>query len=269
MKVKIYGSRGSAGFSSKTHIAYGGNSVCTAIDIDGHIVVIDCGTGLMQFYADWKDHFKSAFKFDILLSHLHIDHIVGISTFPPLLAPDSDIRIFTNSRSEEPLASQVFGIFRPPYWPIVIGERTKAKMVEVKENEPFSLGDGITVTPFFIKKHDDAVLFRIDADKSIVYLLDYEVQEHPDKYDRVVELCRDADLVIFDAAYMKDDYARRRGWGHSTFEDGMALADASGCKRMIFSHLSQDYSDDVINSMLLNLDWSRFLVAYDGMETEI
>ena len=269
MKLKIYGSRGSAGFSSKTHSEYGGNSVCTALDIDGHIIVLDCGTGLMQFYEDRKNRFKSGFKFDILLSHLHIDHIIGFSAFEPILSPDSDIRIFTKSRNDKPLVSQVFGIFQPPYWPINIAGITRAEMIEIVGEDPIILGDGVIATPFFIKHHNDTVVFRIDADKSIVYLLDYEVNENLDKHDRLIDLCKNTDLVIFDATFLPHDYLSRRGWGHSTIEDGIALAEASGCKQMIFSHICQNYPDKVLNTVRDKLDESRFSIAFDGLEIEL
>ena len=89
MKLKIYGSRGSVAFFGRSSVEYGGNTVCSVLDIDGHIVVLDCGSGLMQFYYDMKDQFKDGFKFDVLLSHLHLDHIIGFSTFPPLFSTTS------------------------------------------------------------------------------------------------------------------------------------------------------------------------------------
>jgi len=269
MKVKIYGSRGSVPFFGRSNIEYGGNTVCSVLDIDGHIVVLDCGSGLMQFYYDMKDKFKDGFKFDVLLSHLLIDHIVGFSTFSPLFSPDSDIRIFTRSRNDLPLASQVFGIFQPPYWPIALADMTSANLIGIPDEKPFSLADGITVTPFFTEKHDQTTAFRIDAGKSVVYMLDYEVQDNLDKYDNLITLCKNADLIIFDAAYLPEDYPLRRGWGHSTFEDGIELAEASGCKKMVFSHISQDYSDEVLNSIRDKLDSTKFSIAFDGMEAVI
>ena len=269
MKLKIYGSRGSVAFFGRENVEYGGNTVCSVLDIDGHYIVLDCGTGLMQFYYEMKDKFASGFKFDVLLSHVHLDHIIGFSTFGPILSPDSDIRIFTKSRNELPLASQVFGIFQPPYWPVTLSEMTTAKVIEIVGDTPFSLGDGIKVTPFLSEHHNETMGYRIDADKSLVYLLDYEVSANSDKYDRLVSLCDSADAVIFDATYLPEDYPPRRGWGHSTFDEGIALAQASSCKKMILSHICQDYSDDVLNEARRRFDGSNISIAFDGMEMEL
>ena len=269
MKLKIYGSRGSTAFFSRSNIEYGGNTVCSALDIDGHIVVLDCGTGLIQFYHDMKDRFKDGFKFDVLLSHLHLDHIIGLSTFSPVLSTDSDIRIFTRSRNGLPLASQVFGAFRPPYWPIDLAELSRAKIVEIVSEAPFMLGDNIRVTPFWSERHNKTEAFRIDADKSLVYLLDYEMNDNQDKYDDLVSFCKNADLVIFDASYLPEDYPARRGFGHSTFDDGIALAEAASCKKMLFSHICQDYPDEVLNHFKDKFAGSKYSIAFDGMELEI
>jgi len=269
MKLKIYGSRGSMAYFDRAHTEYGGNSSCSVLDVDGHIIVLDCGTGLLKFYDDFKERFPSGFKFDILLSHLHYDHIIGFSCFPPVFSPDSDIRLFTRSRGELPLISQVFGAFRPPYWPISIADMISVKAVEITDEEPFSLSGKITVTPFFTELHDKTTAFRIDADKSVVYLMDYETAANKDKHGRLIELCKNADLIIFDASYLPEDYLPRQGWGHSTFEDGIALAEASGCKKMIFSHISQDYTDEKLNTVRDRLDASRYSIAFDGMETEV
>jgi len=269
MKVKIYGSRGSIAFSGISNTKYGGNSSCTVLDIDGHLVVLDCGTGLLQFYEENKECFKKGFAFDILLSHLHLDHIIGFSVFPPVFTQDRDIRIFTRSRNDQPLDRQVFEIFKPPYWPVDISDITGVKTIEIKDENPFKLNDRITVTPFFTERHNKTTLFRIDADKSVVYMLDYEMSENIDKYDKLIRFCENVDLVIFDASYLPDDYPPRHGWGHSTYEDGIALAKASGCKKMIFSHLSQDYTDDVLDTVNNVLDSEKFSIAYDGMVIDI
>jgi ribonuclease BN (tRNA processing enzyme) len=68
---------------------------------------------------------------------------------------------------------------------------------------------------------------------------------------------------------LPEDYPPRRGWGHSTFEDGIALSKAANCKKMIFSHICQDYSDDVLNAVKGKFDASKYMIAYDGMELDI
>ena len=270
MKLKIYGSRGSIAFFGRENVQYGGNTVCSVLDIDGHFVVLDCGSGLMQFYYDMKDKFPSGFKFDCLLSHLHLDHIIGFSTFPPIYDPNSQIRIFTRSRGEGSLISQVFGIFRKPYWPVNIAESECAEIIEIKCEDSFMLSGVIKVTSFWSEHHNETVGFRIESGgKVMVYLLDYEIGADMDKYSKLTEFCKNADMVVFDATYLPEDYRPKKGWGHSTFEDGVKLAGAASCGKMIFSHTCQDYTDEILNAAKARFDEKRFFWAYDGMEAEI
>jgi len=265
MKLTIYGSRGTMPFSGKNTSRRGGNTSCTALDIDGHFIVFDCGSGLLQFYRENMDLFSNDYNLDIFLSHLHLDHIIGLSMFPPILSKEGNIQIFTRSRDDRPLAEQVFGIFRPPYWPVEFSKATKVKTIEITGEDTIDLSSSITVTPFFTELHNKTSVFKVNAEKTLVYLLDYEIKENYSRNDELIRFCTGADLVIIDASYLPEDYPSRRGWGHSTFEDGIHLANSCGCKKMIFSHISQEYSDDVLDSIENGLDATRFSFAYDGM----
>jgi ribonuclease BN (tRNA processing enzyme) len=89
-----------------------------------------------------------------------------------------------------------------------------------------------------------------------------------DMYQTALAYCRGADLIVSDAAYLARDYPQKRGWGHSTVQDGVKLAEASGCKRMVFSHYGFEYTDRDLDELQksLGLDGNRFLFARDGME---
>jgi len=91
----------------------------------------------------------------------------------------------------------------------------------------------------------------------------------PADYQQLVDYCRDVDLVVFDSAYSPEDYPKYKGWGHSTVEDGLRLRKDSGCKKMLFSHFSQEYSDEEITSWQQYFDGDYYILARDGMEIEI
>jgi len=266
VKIRIYGSRASFPFFNRGSIAYGGNTSCIRVDTEDKIVILDAGTGLGQFSVDMKD--ESRISCDILISHLHYDHILGLLNFAQILNPNNDIRIFTKSRGDEPLAKQVFGAFKPPYWPIDFAEIYKARLVEVFNDVSFMLSPKIKVTPFKAEHPNDTSSYRIDADKSLVYLVDYEINENV-RYEELLRFCENADMVILDTAYLPEDYPSRREWGHSTYEMGMTLAERCGCKKMMFFHIAQDYSDEVLDELAKKTENSKFILAREGMELEL
>jgi len=150
LDVKIYGSRGSMPLSGKKNARYGGNTACIKMETAGRTVIIDCGSGIAGYHADIAPLLArgQALKLDILVSHLHLDHIIGLPAFSPLYKSGHDIHIYTKSRDDRPLAAQIFGVFKPPYWPVALEEKNRATCVAVSENAPFFLDGEIRVTPF-------------------------------------------------------------------------------------------------------------------------
>jgi len=261
MTLTIYGSRGSMPYYHKNAARLGVNTSCVRLDMNGRIILLDAGTGLAGFTP------PPSCGVDILLGHLHLDHIVGLPALSALYEPN-DIRIYTKSRGDAPLASQVFGAFRPPYWPVDLSAMCKARLIEI--TGAFDLGGrnpagSVKVTPFDANHPDGTTSFRIEGEKTVVYLLDCETAEGAPGFDDLAAFCQNADAVIFDAAYLPEDYPARRGWGHSTYEAGYALAANCGCKRIIFSHFDYHYTDETYKILAGKADNSRFFLAYDGL----
>jgi ribonuclease BN (tRNA processing enzyme) len=269
-------------FFSRSGIKRGGNTSCVRIDACGHIIVLDCGSGLAQFAADIKNGAPPE-NIDILLSHLHIDHIIGLPAFAPVFDARSNIRIFTKPRDGRTLAEQVFGIFKPPYFPVDLSKLNRAAMIEINcADGGFMLKDDIKVTAANSRHPDGTTAFRIEAEgRGVIYLLDYEVGETPEdliENEGLLKFCKGADLIIFDGTYLPEDYPGKRGWGHSHYGAGMKLAELSECKRMIFSHFSFDYTDDMIEAAVCacgladggkgEAQEDKFKFAYDGLEIE-
>ncbi|MCL2708946.1 MAG: MBL fold metallo-hydrolase [Defluviitaleaceae bacterium] len=278
MKIKIYGCRGSIPFVRTPPSFFGGNTSCAVIESGGRYLIIDAGSGIMQFEYEMRethmDYPKNLpFTVDILLSHLHLDHIIGLTMFAPIAEPQASTRIYTYSRNDTPLKEQIFFPFKPPYWPAPMALDAKAEIVQLFDGVTFKIGDTFTVTPFTAKHPDNSASFRItDGSRTVLHLLDDELPAlDDDGFEKLVGYCKGADLIIFDAAYTPVDYPKKRGWGHSTAKDGERLAEACGCKKMIFSHFSPDYGDEVLAGVPRYLESSdgRFILARDGLEIEI
>jgi ribonuclease BN (tRNA processing enzyme) len=148
-------------------------------------------------------------------------------------------------------------------------ELANAQCIAITEGHPLQL-DTFTVTPFSAAHPDKTVSFHItDGNSSLVYLLDCETQAlSEDGWDTLVGYCKNADLVVFDSAYSAIDYPEKKGWGHSTIQDGFTLARASQCKRMMFTHFGFEYSDqelEILEFQATAQD-NTFLFAREGLE---
>jgi len=240
-----------------------------------HKLIIDAGSGILQFEHDLQSCKGQPPNLSLLISHLHLDHIIGLSTFEPAyrgeMSAESSIKIFTCSRSNQPLKEQVFGIFEPPYWPVSARSIATADCIAIEPYKSIDIGP-FTVTAFTAGHPDTTLSFHItDGHSTFVHLLDSEISTlDTETYEELLNYCRNADLVVFDAAYSLLDYDSFKGWGHSTVSEGVQLADNSGCKRMLFAHFSQIYNDGEIDSWKTFLGGNKkYMFAYDGLELSL
>jgi ribonuclease BN (tRNA processing enzyme) len=149
--------------------------------------------------------------------------------------------------------------------------------VAIESGKSFKI-DHFTITPFLASHSDSTLSFHVtDGKKTLVHLLDSEVEliHGTKEYDELLGFCEGADLVIFDAAYSKEDYMRHKGWGHSTVEQGVKMALECKPKRMAFAHFAQFYSDEELDSWKRFFPepskepYTEFMLAYDGMELSL
>jgi len=259
--IKVYGSRGSMPFFSRDNVGFGGNTSCIRVETNGRTIILDAGSGLLQFSRDVQGQRPDV---DILLGHLHLDHTIGLPMYAPLWSEDCRTRIWTKPRGEGTLVSQVFGSFCPPYWPVALADISRARMMPLETDKAFMLGDNVRVTATAVPHYDDTTAFRIEGDKTLVYLVDCEVTDSG--IDRLAAFCRNADIIVFDASYLPCDTGKRQGFGHSTYEAGLALAEKSGCKQMLFTHLNPEYGDAALHAAAKTLEKTRHQFAFDGME---
>ena len=267
MKVIVYGAKGSISYSNGSE--FGGNTSCMTVESCGEELVVDAGSGLYAYQKKIETGKSSQKPVNILVSHLHLDHIIGLGMFSPAWS-GRKVNIYTIKRGSKPLREQVLGIFSPPYWPKSMMGLANVDVFEIFPDVSFQVGV-FQVTPFLASHPDETISFHItDGKKLFVHLLDSEYEStNPIDYEASNVYYKNADLVVFDACYLPVDYHKFVGFGHSTVKHGVELARKWGVKHMMFSHFSQNYSDEEIKSLVSYFDGEGFCLARDGMELEI
>jgi ribonuclease BN (tRNA processing enzyme) len=94
--------------------------------------------------------------------------------------------------------------------------------------------------------------FRLrEGRHSMVFLTDNELgAHHGQRFPEFVEFARGCDLLIHDAQYLPADMVERRGWGHSTFEEAVALAQEAGAHNLILTHHDPSRSDAEVEKII-------------------
>lgn len=239
--VRFWGVRGSIASPGAEMAGVGGNTSAVEIEAGATHLVLDAGTGIRAL----GDALVRGGVRDVTLclSHLHWDHIQGLPFFRPGWSPATSLRIVGSRSSSAPdvsLKEALVQQMTPPHFPVRLSDmRASMSFLELEEDETVVLGDA-TVRTARLFHPDGVTAYRIEyGGRSIVYATDVEHGTGADA--RLSALCRDADVLIYDAMYTDDEYGgrcgpSRRGWGHSTWQAGAAIASAANVGRLVLFH---------------------------------
>ncbi len=240
--VRFFGVRGSLPVPGPGTLVYGGNTACVEVRVNGRLFIVDAGSGLVGLgnaLAEGPER-----SFDILLSHLHHDHIIGLPFFIPLHNPTRRFAIHAGNLEGRTPEAELRKMFSPPLFPIELDYTAKhIQFVGFKAGETLKFEDGASVRTVPLRHPGGATGYRFDTGgRAVAYVSDYE-HEGPVPERELVEFVRGCDLVIYDTTFTVEDYPPCKGWGHSTIEAGLALCAASGAKRLAAFHHNPDYDD--------------------------
>src|SRR5437764_1803860 len=116
MDGRIWGCRGSLATPGPATLRYGGNTSCVELrPAAGGVVVLDAGTGIRGLGLALKR--EGVRQVDLLLTHLHLDHIEGLGFFAQLFDAGATIDLW-GPRAETPLEARIRTYLSPPYFPV-------------------------------------------------------------------------------------------------------------------------------------------------------
>lgn len=267
LSLRFWGVRGSVGVAGPGTNIYGGHTSCIEVSAGGRRFIIDAGTGLvpfgMQLEARAGDHF------DILLTHLHHDHVIGLMLFAPCFVPGVTIDIYCGNLGGESAEESLKRLFSPPLFPVTFDALpSKVRFIGFSAGEVLTIG-GLEIPTCPLNHPDGATGYRFDVgDASAVVLTDME--HEGDASDpmsaSLVSFSEGAGVIVYDATFDEDDYPRYRGWGHSTWEAGVALARAAQAGSLVCFHHAPEYDDARIALMekKMKADFSGGSFAREG-----
>jgi phosphoribosyl 1,2-cyclic phosphodiesterase len=288
--VKFWGVRGSHPTPGPQTIIYGGNTACVSVNVAGHTIILDAGTGIIPLGRELATRARQSgqpTKAVILFSHLHHDHTLGLPFFVPAHNPASKLHLYGPGASEQALEECLTHNQDPQVFPISLREMGAAKEIHsLLETERLVLDEnGIRVGKGAEANSPSAVVIRLMKSyahpggsyvyriewrgHSVVYATDTEGYVGGDH--RLIAFAKSADLLIHDAQYSQEDYAMKQGFGHSTPQMACEVARAAGVKSLALFHHDPTYDDECVHDLeeqaqaLFNGAFS----AREGLEIEL
>jgi phosphoribosyl 1,2-cyclic phosphodiesterase len=261
VKLRFWGTRGSLPSPRPGTARYGGNTSCVELrPADGSVVILDAGSGIQRL-SDF-----GAGRVDVLLSHLHMDHILGLGFFGALFQPDLEVHIWGPPSATFDLRARLSRYLSPPLFPVRLTDLPCRLVLHDAPRGTFDL-PGVTVTADLVCHPGPTLGFRIAADgATLAYVPDHEpaLGDH-DFLDSVewtsgFPLMTGVDLLIHDAQYTDEEYAAHVGWGHSTIGQALALAEAAGVAKLAAFHHDPSHNDNQLDQLYSaaaeERDWS-------------
>jgi phosphoribosyl 1,2-cyclic phosphodiesterase len=220
---------------------------------DGTTLVLDAGTGIRRLGVALPE---STSRVDILLTHLHMDHIQGLGFFRPIRTKGVQVHVWGPVSTTLGLRARLTRYLSPPLFPVVLRELESSLELHEVPFGDFRIGE-FTVTANLICHPDPTVGFRISNSRAtMAYLPDHEpalgVRRFPIGRDWTsgYELARGVDLLIHDGQYSDNEYRDRIGWGHSSLRDALRFADLSEVKCLVPFHHDPSHTDNDLDRLI-------------------
>jgi len=222
---------------------YGGNTSCLEVTAGGRRLILDAGTGIRPLGIELAR--QAPLDIDIYFTHTHLDHLSGLTFFSPLFDKRNSVRLWAG-HLEPPytLKKVVSNLMQAPIYPVTLDVfQATVSFTEFKSGDDLTCGQTVTMRTAPLHHPNGATGYRIEhGGKSICYITDTEHYEgRRDK--TIVNLCRGADIMIYDSSYTDAEYPRYKGWGHSTWQEGVRVAEAAGVGTLAIFHHDPSHFD--------------------------
>ena len=253
-KVTIWGCRGSLAAPGEKFTKYGGNTSCVEITSkDGTSLILDAGTGILGL---GRERVNGHQKHNLLLTHLHMDHLQGMGFFSPFFDRKSEVNIWGPASTTLSLRARLTRYLSPPLFPVSIRDLPCKLVLHEVPKKPFTVGP-FKITTDLIGHVGPTVGYRIKIDQAVItYIPDHEpalgVEDFPldQRWTSGYALAKNADLLLHDAQFSDQEYQCCIGWGHSSINDAFKFASLTGVKHLVPFHHDPNRTDEELSRMV-------------------
>ncbi len=250
LSVRFWGVRGGVPAPGPETVRYGGNTACIEVRCDGRLLILDAGSGLRRL-GDALLAGQEPVQAEVLCSHTHLDHVCGLPFFAPLYQGGTRLRLWSGHlHARAALESVMSVLLSDPLSPDLLPRVTAGMdFVEFRPGDTLAPFPGLVVTTAPLRHPGGVAGFRMEwAGKVVAYATDTEHEPGvPDA--NVLRLAEEADILIYDASYTDEEFLQHRGWGHSSWQEGVRLADAARVGRLVLFHHAPSRTDDELDSI--------------------
>ena len=245
--LKLWGTRGSIPCPGPGTVKYGGNTTCFEINCGSRRIIVDAGTGIRLLGKKIMLEEGNLLDADLFFTHTHMDHIQGLPFFAPLYNPSSNVRMNAGHLADDNYDLQgiiVTMLMKDPVFPVPSALIEKAcQFNDYDCGKVFNLPGGVVIKTAPLNHPNGACGYRIEFDGKVVAICT-DTEHFEGRIDEnVIELSQDADVMVYDSAYTDEEYPNFKGWGHSTWQEAIKVAEAANVSQTFLFHHDPSHDD--------------------------
>jgi phosphoribosyl 1,2-cyclic phosphodiesterase len=272
--IRFWGVRGSIASPGLYTVRYGGNTPCVEMQVGDRRLIFDGGTGLRGLGQSLLSSMPT--EAHLFFSHTHWDHIQGFPFFEPAFVKGNRFDIYgalspKGQSIQQCLNDQMLHPNFPVPLQIMGGD---LQFHDLEPEQSVKLGD-IVVETAPLNHPGGSMGYRVNwRGLAVSYVTDTE--HFSDRLDeQVLWLSRGADVLIYDSTYTDEEYnsptSSKVGWGHSTWQEAVKIAQAAGVKQLVLFHHDPQHDDAFMDRVAEQAKqvYANTLVAQEGMAIQL
>ena len=241
--LTVLGARGSMPVSGDAFARYGGSTSSFTVTAGEMVLLVDCGTALVKAADFDMRHWQ------VFMTHYHFDHLQGLQFFRPFYEEGNSFTFYGHHPEGMSLQEAIATNFKPPFFPVAVEETQSTKQYVELDEGPLTVG-GVDISHARLHHPQGVVGYRFSHEgSSIVLASDHEAGDLASDA-ALKRLAQGADVLIHDAQYTPEDYKPHRGWGHSTWEDAVTMAEQAGVNSLVLTSHDPWRTDDQIDAIV-------------------
>jgi len=221
----------------------GRQTASTLVQLRGQNFLLDAGSGMSRLLDQKINKQLYDGPLHILLSHYHLDHVIGISWLRGIFEGDNrSIHIYGPSDTliDIGLKSAMSRLIGAPLFGEELDSFTRRFTLHEMDDKLFEI-DGEKIEFFPLRHSGGSVSIKIGGEVSYVTDSSY--------FSEIVTFVKNSKVLLCESYSLNKD---KNNQNHCSFKEALQLAKLSGIESLIPIHFGPDVSEDIISNMAIN-----------------